>query len=90
MSVITQQKANLNNIFGTAIFGIVDDLVTAKESGQKLPAVLDKIAGVASDAKNSGIDMAKEEAKNQAMKYVPWALAGVLFIFIIILIIKRK
>ena len=83
-------KANLNTIFGSALFGIVDDLVTAKENGQQLPGLLDKIAGVASDAKKQGIDIAKEEAKNQAMKYVPHAIAGVLLIIVIVLIVKRK
>lgn len=89
-SPVPKPKANLNSIFGSAIFGVVDDLITAKENGQQLPGILDKIAGVASDAKQQGIDIAKEEAKNQAMKYIPHVIAGVMVIIVIILLVKKK
>lgn len=88
VSVVKEPKANLTSIFGSALFGVASDLADAKESGQQLPGLLDKIATVSLDARNQGIDLAKEEAKSQAIKYAPFAVAGVLLIIVIILVIK--
>lgn len=79
----------VKKIFGTALFGVVTDLVEAKEQGVKLPPLLDKVADIALDAKKSGVDMAKAEAEERAIKIVPWAVAGVLFTILAIVIIKK-
>lgn len=83
------EKADLGKIFGTALFGITEDLVNAKESGQELPGLLDKLAGVAIVAKEKGIDLAKVEATERAKKYLPWGIAGIAVIALIIALANR-
>lgn len=80
---------DVQKIFGTALFGVVSDLAKAKEEGKQLPGLLDKIAGVAFNAKNAGVDFAKEEAKNQVIKYLPWVGLGTAIVIIIVLISKK-
>jgi len=83
------KSQNVKAILSTSLFGVVNDLVKAKEDGQPLPGILDKIAGMALNAKNQGIDMAKEEAKVQSMKYIPHAIAAVLAIVLIVVLMKK-
>jgi hypothetical protein len=83
------EKANLGSIFGTALFGVVNDLVVAKENGQQLPGVLNDVAGLALKAKNQGIDFVKAEAKDQAIKSIPWVALGIAVVIILILAFKK-
>lgn len=84
------EKANVNSILGTALFGIVSDLTKAKEDGKQLPGLLDKIASVALDAKEAGMNFAKEEAKVQAKKAIPWIGLSVAVGIIVYLLARQK
>lgn len=68
------ESADLKKIFGSAIFGIVEDLAEAKDKGQELPGLLDKIGSLASKAKADGIDLLKYEVQERLKKYIPWVL----------------
>lgn len=83
-------NANLGKIFGTALVGVAEDLVEAKEKGQQLPGLLDKLAGLAADAKSKGINVAKDVLKEKVKEYIPYAVAGVLAIIVLILIFRHK
>lgn len=80
----------VRQIFGTALFGVVTDLAKAKESGVKLPGVLDNVAELALKAKETGVDIVKEEAKHQALKYLPWAIAALAVIVVIVVLLKKE
>lgn len=86
----TTTKANIGAILGTALFGVANDLVEAKENGQQLPGFLDKIASVVKGAKDAGVDLVKEEAKEQSKKMIPWAIAAVCIGIVIYVLLKNK
>lgn len=85
---MANESKTVGQIFGSALLGITDDLIKAKESGQQLPGLLDKIAAVASDAKAKGIDIAKAAAREKLKQQTPYILLGVAVIIIIILSFK--
>lgn len=89
MPATTTTNADLKNIFGTALFGVVDDLISAKEKGQQLPGVLDQLAILAKKAKDSGVDLVKQQAHSKLMEYLPWAIVGVLGIVVLISFDKK-
>lgn len=84
------EKANLVNIFGSALFGVTEDLVKAKEKGQELPGLLDKIATVAKNAKDKGIDLLKYEAEDRMKKLLPWIIAAVAVGILLVVMYKKS
>lgn len=85
-----QEKANLGTIFGQALFGVAEDLVEAKEKGQQLPGLLDKIADIGMKAKQQGIDIVQAEAADRVKKMIPWVIAGVAVGILVVVVVKKS
>jgi len=86
-----EEKFNLKGKAGSAIFGFLSELATAKEQGQKMPKVLDKLAGLVVKGKNEGVSIAKETAKEQLKIKLPLIIMGVVIVILVaVLIYKNK
>jgi len=83
-------KAKIGNLLGGAGLKFLNDIITAKENGQQLPKVLDKIADVAIKGKTNVQDIAIETAKEEARKRSAWIVAGLLAVALVVVVIKKK
>lgn len=79
-----------SKIFGSAGMSFLQSLMSAKENGEQLPPVLDKIANLAVKSKSQITNAAIDVAKDEANKRMAWIVAGGLGIALLIVLFKRK
>jgi len=85
-----QETVSLKGKVGSAIYGLLGDLATAKESGQKLPKFLDKVATLVVKGKKEGVVIAKETVKEQIKLKLPLIIMGAIIIVLIVMYLKKK
>ncbi len=76
-------------IFGGAGLSFIQSLISAKENGEQLPPLLDKLGNLAIKSKASIKDAAIETAKDEANKKLAWIVAGVLGVALVVVIAKK-
>jgi hypothetical protein len=84
------ENAKVGSMLGTAGMAFLSQIVDAKNSGQKLPKFLDKVAGLVTGGQQKAVQIAKEEVKKEATNKMGWIIAAVLVLVIIFLIVRLK
>ena len=85
-----EEPKTVGNMLGTAGLTFLNDLVNAKKSGQKLPGILDKIAGIAIGGQEKAIEVVQKEANEQANQKLGWIISIILVVILIIILIKNN
>lgn len=85
-----EEVVSLKGKVGSAVFGLLGDLAKAKESGQKLPKFLDKVATLVVKGKKEGTELAKETVKEQIKIKLPIIIMGAVILGLLIYILTRK
>lgn len=88
--ITTDQNQNVGSMLGQAGLNFLGNLINAKQQGVKLPKVFDTVATVAMQGENKAMQIAKQEAKKQAITKGAWVLVAVLLVIIGILIYKKN
>lgn len=83
-------KLDLKGLLKDSLGNVAQKLITAKEQGSSMPPALDKIATALVKGKQQGIDIAKDVMKDKIKQYIPWAIAAVAGIVVIVVVSKRK
>lgn len=78
------------DILKNSALNFLTGIVQAKETGQKLPPVLDKVASLAIKGKATGQTLAVEAAKEETRKQFPWIIVIVLVLVILLMFFNRK
>jgi hypothetical protein len=76
-------KETAKQILKNSLLSISQDLIRAKENNQSLPPTLDKVANILFKAKNEGLNIAKEDVKQQIKMYLPYGIIAILLLYII-------
>ena len=92
---VTQKVKTLNpetkKVVGDTALNFLSGIVAAKQSGGKLPPVLDKVAGLAIQGKAGAQTLAIEAAKEETKKQFPWIIVAVLVLTVIVMVyVARK
>jgi hypothetical protein len=83
-------KVDVKSLLKDTLGNVATKLIAAKEQGSSMPPALDKIASALVKGKQQGIDIAKDMAKDKLKQYIPWAIAAVAGITLIVVVAKRK
>lgn len=84
-----EQKQTVGQMAASAALGFLGNLINAKQQGQELPPVLDKVATIAISGQDKAIEIAQKEAKEHAINQMAWIIAGVLAVVLIIVLLKK-
>lgn len=87
-------KANLKSMLGDALGGFVGDLIQAKKTGQTLPPILDKAAGlgikIENSAKQAALESAQRETGKNVLQFSPLIIGVFLGLVLLVLFMFIK
>ena len=79
----------LGDIFAKQGAVLIDQVVTAKNEGQKLPKSLDLIATLAVRGQKQAVILAENKVKEETVKNMSWIIVAVLSVIVLGLMFKK-